>query len=684
MDKKPNWFLIGGLIFGLGVCCLVAISVVVLVPRIFEGYNVTIDLWGTEDNSASDSSSSVAVNSDPNSSVKPTPTADSVTVPESDLTAAYETLSALENAIPLINDVRLLPSQLTGSEPYPFTITGTPRVYNVGDRETFWAGSTDSSDYFQVTAILQAKTEHAYFWVEEGVQVDNAAMQELAATFENDIYPLDRDLFGSEWTPGIDNDQHLYILFFNNIGADTAGYFASENSYVNDLYSYSNEHEMFFMASTPGFESDLYMYGVLAHEFQHMIHWYRDQNEELWLNEGAGDLGTFLAGYDEGGFDSDFLRNTDLQLTDWEAGGDSSPHYGASFLFVLYFYDRFGDEATRALVASQQNGMDSIDSILADMNITDPNTGEIMTADNVFEDWTIANYINDPDLSDGIYYYPNYPGVPHASLTESITTCPSGDLDRTVSQYGTDYIRLACSGTMNLVFEGNTEATLFNTTAHSGSYAFWSNKGDESQMTLTHEFDLSNVSGPVSMSYWTWYDLEDGYDYVYLLASRDGTNWSMLTPPGCTWDNSTEMNMGCSYNGRSGGWVQESVDLSGYTGGTVYVRFIYVTDMSINGAGFLVDDIAIPAINYTADFESGNGGWEAEGFARLNGNTVPQTYQVVLIRQGQPNEVQYITLDANQDASLPITFDGRTTILAVSATARYTSIPAGYTIRLEP
>jgi hypothetical protein len=106
--------------------------------------------------------------------------------------------------------------------------------------------------------------------------------------------------------------------------------------------------------------------------------------------------------------------------------------------------------------------------------------------------------------------------------------------------------------------------------------------------------------------------------------------------------------------------------------------------MSINGAGFLVDDIAIPAINYTTDFESGNGGWEEEGFARLNGNTVPQTYQVVLIRQGQPNEVQYITLDANQDASLPITFDGRTTILAVSATARYTSIPAGYTFRLDP
>ncbi|HWQ46849.1 MAG TPA: choice-of-anchor J domain-containing protein [Longilinea sp.] len=682
MQKRPNWFLIGGLIFGLGVCCLVAVSVFVLVPRIFSGYDVTIDLWGTGDDQASDGSPSVAVNTDPNSTVKPTPTANAV--PESDLTAAYEALNSLENSIPLINDVRLLPSQLTGSDPYPFTVNETPRVYNIGDSEVFWAGSTDSSDYFQVTAILRAKTEHAYFWVEQGVQVDTTAMQELATTFEDEIYPLDRDLFGDEWTPGIDNDEHLYILFFNNIGEETAGYFASENSYVQELYSYSNEHEMFFMASTPGFESDLYMYGVLAHEFQHMIHWYRDQNEELWLNEGAGDLGTFLAGYDEGGFDSDFLRNTDLQLTDWEAGGDTSPHYGASFLFMLYFYDRFGDEATRALVASQQNGMVSIDSILAEMNINNPNTGETMTADDVFADWTVTNYLGDSTLADGIYYYPNYTGVPHASLTESITSCPSGDLDRTVSQYGTDYIRLACSGTYNLVFDGNTEASLFNTAAHSGSYAFWSNKGDESQMTLTRSFDLGSVSGPVSMSYWTWYNVEEGYDYVYLLASRDGTNWSMLTPPGCTWDNSTEMNLGCSYNGRSSGWIQETVDLSTYAGGTVYIRFIYVTDMSINGAGFLLDDISIPAINYSTDFEVDDGGWEAEGFARVNGYTVPQTYQVILIRQGQPNEVQYITLDANQNATVPITFDDRTVILAVSATARYTSVPAGYTFRLEP
>ena len=42
---------------------------------------------------------------------------------------------------------------------------------------------------------------------------------------------------------------------------------------------------------------------------------------------------------------------------------DTSPHYGASFLFMTYFLDRFGEEATKALVGedqfSQVNGGDA-------------------------------------------------------------------------------------------------------------------------------------------------------------------------------------------------------------------------------------------------------------------------------------------------------------------------------------
>ena len=57
---------------------------------------------------------------------------------------------------------------------------------------------------------------------------------------------------------------------------------------------------------------------------------------------------------------------------------------------------------------------------------------------------------------------------------------------RTVNQYGVDYIRINCPGNYTLRFEGATSTRLLPADPHSGSYAFWSNKGDKSDMTLTH------------------------------------------------------------------------------------------------------------------------------------------------------------------------------------------------------
>ena len=36
---------------------------------------------------------------------------------------------------------------------------------------------------------------------------------------------------------------------------------------------------------------------VLAHEFQHMVHWNNDRNEETWVNEGMSELAQEVAGY---------------------------------------------------------------------------------------------------------------------------------------------------------------------------------------------------------------------------------------------------------------------------------------------------------------------------------------------------------------------------------------------------
>ncbi len=98
-----------------------------------------------------------------------------------------------------------------------------------------------------------------------------------------------------------------------------------------------------------------------------------------------------------------------MQLTDWPVDPDATaPHYGASFLFTTYFLDRFGEEATQALVAHPSNGLVSVDAVLEELKTTDPLTGEPITADDIFLDWVLASYMDDPQVADGRFRYSNY------------------------------------------------------------------------------------------------------------------------------------------------------------------------------------------------------------------------------------------------------------------------------------
>jgi hypothetical protein len=123
-------------------------------------------------------------------------------------------------------------------------------------------------------------------------------------------------------------------------------------------------------------------------------------------------------------------------------------------------------------------------------------------------------------------------------------------------------LRTSCEGDYNLHFNGSTAVGLLPTSAHSGDYLFWSNRGDESDMTLTREFDLTNASGPVTMSFAMWYDLETDYDYVFLEASTDGKNWEILSTPSGTAEDPSGNSYGWGYNGQTEDWKTEEVDLS--------------------------------------------------------------------------------------------------------------------------
>ena len=396
-------------------------------------------------------------------------------------------------------------------------------------------------------------------------------------------------------------------------------------------------------------------------------------------------LAELVNGYDPGGFDHLYTQNTDLQLTDWGTSiGQNGPHYGAAMLFTTYFLDRYGEDATKALVAEQKNGMESIDTALAELDIRDPLTGEIVTSEDVFADWAVTNILGDPEVSDGRYHYSIYPDAPLASPSIAIPTCPTVRTTYDIAQYGVDYIKISCNGDFSLSFDGNATTTLLPVNPFSGNAYFWSNMGDHSNMFLERRFDLTEVQGKVEMTYQTWYDLERDYDYVFVSASTDGVSWQLINTTSCTYANPSGNSYGCGLNGQSIGWQKESVDLSPYAGGEVTVRFDYITDAAVNGDGMVIDDIQVDAIGYFTDFEKDDGGWIGEGFVRIK-NILPQFFRVSLITYGNQVSVMPLLLDENNQAHIEINIgeDIESIILVVSGTTPYTRQRAVYQISID-
>jgi len=556
------------------------------------------------------------------------------------------------------------------------------KQYKIGDKETFWISNSDTAEHQEITATLMYETPHSYFWVEEGTSVDQGDMKRLMDTFEEKIYPTDREFFGSEANPGVDEDPHIYVIYATSIGHNIAGYFNSSDSFNPLVKEYSNAHETYVLGTSQDL-GDEYTYATLAHEFVHMIQNASDRNDVSWMNEGFAEVGAFLNGYEVGGADWLYVQEPDMQLNTWvdNASPDFSAHYGQSFLYLTYFLDRFGEEATKALTNNPENDLTSVDGTLADLNITDSQTGQVVTADDVFMDWAAALYLMDESVGDGRYTYHNYPSAPQVTNTEDVS-CPQS-LSGTVNQYGMDYLSIDCAGDHTLTFTGSTVVGLLPTDAHSGDYVFWSNRGDESAMTLTREFDFTGVNAPISISFAMWHDLETDYDYTFIEASTDGQSWEILTTPSGTADDPSGNSYGWGWNGQTNGWKTEEVDLSQFAGQKVQIRFEYVTDAALNGEGFLLDDVRIDAINYSADFETDDGGWAAEGFVRVE-NVLPQTYRLSLIIKGDTTTVTPITINADQTVDIPLSLNaGEEAVLIVAGTTRFTRQPTAYQIEIK-
>jgi immune inhibitor A len=556
----------------------------------------------------------------------------------------------------LINPAK---SPAIARQPVDRATPASPHPYSLGDRENFWALNLDTIEAFQVRATLRYIGPHLYMWVQDGLEVDQEALRRSAEVFEARLYPTVRRYFGSEWNPGIDNDPRLTILNARFSGA--LGYFSSSDEFPAAVMPYSNQREMFYINPEHAAPGSTSYESTLAHEFQHMVHWFADANEDAWVNEGAAELAIHLSGYSRQARVNAFARNPDTQLTNWDSE-TTTEHYGASFLMLAYFAERFGPEMTRDLVANEGNGIAGFESVLTGHDVD-------LSFQDLFADWVIANYMDGMgELAFAPYFYQGLDV--QVGVERALSSYPA-TMDATVHQYGTDYIELLPMGQdVQVEFSGPATAMLVPNQAHSGKHQWWSNRGDNSDTTLTRAFDFSGLQ-QASLDVWLWYDIEAGWDYAYVEASGDGgETWQILSGEHTTTYNPSGNSYGPGYTGLSsagstpsehGGddaaaaeWVHEVFNLSPFAGQEVLIRFEYLTDEVMNHAGFCVDDIAVPELAYFSDAEQGDDGWVAQGFIRSD-NIVPQRYIVQLIQIAPQQGLQEATSEVRVER-LPLQY----------------------------
>ncbi|MFZ0544645.1 MAG: hypothetical protein WAM60_04375 [Candidatus Promineifilaceae bacterium] len=589
--------------------------------------------------------------------------------------AAFETVAAFENAEVPPRDLTDLTSRFNGGEVIPKT--AAPVSYTTGDIGKFQYKNHDTDENLTINATLAYQTNNFNMWFEEGVDYDQETVAQAAAVLENNIFPTDQSFFGRELTPGVDGDPHVQILHLKSIGGTIAGYFSEADEFVTAVNPYSNQKEMLYISlEYAEVGSDDY-YGVIAHEYQHMIHWATDSNEASWLNEGLSELAAHLNGYTSTGFIEGYANRTDTQLNDFEQQSPSTTaHYGASFLFTTYFLERFGEDAVRALVRNPENGPKSVELTLSDMGIE-------TSFDDLFADWLAANYLDGRDGTADIYQYQQLE-LPALELSAEIDRFPTAG-EAAVHQYGADFLAVDSKEPVTLVFTGTTQTSLMDTTAHSGQM-FWSSyPADNSDVTLTRRFDLSGLES-ASLSFWTWYQLEEGWDYAYVAVSADdGQSWQPLETSQTTTDNPQGNSYGPALTGNSGGgetpvWVQDSADLTPFIGRSILVRFEVITDESVHQQGFAVDDIAIPELAFMDDAEDETAAWEAAGFVR-HANILPQTFLLQLLLLGDDGiEVQRLTMEDGRSGqwTIPLGNGADQAILVVAGNVPVTQLTAGY------
>lgn len=333
-----------------------------------------------------------------------------------------------------------------------------------GDTLNFWSVSYIDwpplwgSPQRQFKAVCKKSGTHCRVFVETTATMpDQSKIDQLVATFDSAFYPSLVQKYGPV-PDQMDNDPAVYIVALNE--QDWAGYFdpgqqMPDTTVLQIWGRRSCQHEVIYVAAD-------YFDGaqeISAHEFGHLIHWGRDHSPEpsepgiFWetafVDEG---FSTFAAEYLTGNlfqhnvFDGDafFRSDPDIPLIYFS-------NYDQAKLFMTFMFEHYGQwDYISALINNQLNGWQGVDSTLRLL-------GYSTDFPEVFEQFCLANYLDDSTFMGGKYSYAHF-RFPGCVETVYDNTFSSSPVSGTLSSFGSDYIGFMTDAPqpVQLVFQGDS------------------------------------------------------------------------------------------------------------------------------------------------------------------------------------------------------------------------------------
>ena len=252
-----------------------------------------------------------------------------------------------------------------------------------------------------IAATCQRVGVHAYVFVENrhwdtnGGSILQHHVDTLGELFDTSspadpargVYELESETFGEP--ADVDGDKRIFLLVLD---------IKSDPRIVGQFDPAVAEYDIPEFRRDVLFLDELFLrrqsylaLGTLAHEFQHLIHWRWDDDEDFWVDEGLAGYAEELVGFPEADPDAvpEFLKAPHTSLTDWNFTS-SARSYGVTYLFMSFLAERYGHELVREFVAQPRNGTDGLDAAMAARQETDRFV-------DAWQMWTVGNYAFEDD-----------------------------------------------------------------------------------------------------------------------------------------------------------------------------------------------------------------------------------------------------------------------------------------------